>query len=189
MISFKNRTTILAISLVINLVLVVFLAGYNVEVADHNNRESIRTLKSMNAFSQKMQAYLEADSSIDRKEIAEDLHQEYGRILYGRSGIINIHVPFFFGDKAFYITIQALDTYVFSTLYFSYVDMPNRRETGEEFSQEEKEFVSKVLSQFQELHQSLEYTNIADNKTRNRIADSGTELIIFTRELQGKYAQ
>ncbi|SNS40836.1 hypothetical protein SAMN05446037_1009120 [Anaerovirgula multivorans] len=46
MISIKNKTTILVISLVINLILLVFLAGFNVEVADHNNRESIRTLKS-----------------------------------------------------------------------------------------------------------------------------------------------
>ncbi|MCC5908828.1 MAG: hypothetical protein JJT76_00075 [Clostridiaceae bacterium] len=189
MISIKNKTTILAISLVINLILVVFLAGYNVEVADHNNRESIRTLKSMSAFSQKMQVYLEADSPTDRKEIAEDLHQEYGRILYGRSGIININVPFAGGDKAFYNTVQELSSYIFGKLYFSYIDAPNRRETGEEFSEEEKQFVCEVLNKFEEFHEPLEYTIIADGEARNTIVRRGTELISFTRELEEKYLQ
>lgn len=178
----KIQNIVVIISLIFNIVFLTFLVSYSAEVADHNNRESIRTLESMNEFSQKLQDYLESDLPSDRIAIAEELHHAYGRILYGRSGIINIHVPFFFGDKAFYNTIQKLDNHVFATLYFSYIT--NRRETGEELSEEEKEFVSKVLKKFDDFHKPLQYANTADRKTRRNIVIEGSEVIKFTRGLE-----
>ena len=189
-----RKSVILIVSMIITVLLVMLIWNFNSDISEHNRERSISTLNAMGSFAEEAEKYLEAESSIERKEIGQLLDREYREIVNNHLGVARINIPFLRGDQVYFRNFDDLIIHVFDPLWsLTYIPADERSEDsilerGKELNGNEAKFFSEVLEEIQ----GFKFTGYNENNdlssnTRSEIIEQGRILIEKSRELKGEH--
>ena len=189
-----RKSIVLLISTFITVFLVMLLWNFNSDISEHNRERSISTLNAMGSFAEEAEKYLEAETSIERKEIGQSLDKEYRAIVNNHLGVARINLLFLRGDQNYYRNFDDLIIHVFDPLWsLTYIPADERSqgsilERGKELNENEAKFFSEVLEEIKGFKFTAyhEYDDLTSN-TKREIIEQSRILVEKSQILKGEY--
>lgn len=189
-----RKSIFLLLSTFITVALVMLIWNFNSDISEHNRERSISSLNAMGSFAEEAEKYLEAESSIERKEIGQLLDREYREIVNNHLGVARINILFLRGDQDYYRNFDDLIIHVFDPLRsLTYIPADERSEDsilewGKELNGNEAKYFSEVLEEIQ----GFKFTGYNENddlssNTRSEIIEQGRILVEKSRELKEEH--
>lgn len=189
-----RKSIFLLLSTFITVALVMLIWNFNSDISEHNRERSISSLNAMGSFAEEAEKYLEAESSVERKEIGQLLDREYREIVNNHVGVARINILFLRGDQDYYRNFDDLIIHVFDPLRsLTYIPADERSEDsilewGKELNGNEAKYFSEVLEEIQ----GFKFTGYNENddlssNTRSEIIEQGRILVEKSRELKEEH--
>lgn len=189
-----RKSIFLLLSTFITVALVMLIWNFNSDISEHNRERSISSLNAMGSFAEEAEKYLEAESSIERKEIGQLLDREYREIVNNHLGVARINILFLRGDQDYYRNFDDLIIHVFDPLRsLTYIPADERSEDsilewGKELNGNEAKYFSEVLEEIQ----GFKFTGYNENddlssNTRSEIIEQGRILVEKSRKLKEEH--